>query len=536
MTGAARVCAIVCTALLAGQPGRAEGHPAEPLTRQAARPDLAPAAVLRQINALLGRDDLAGARAALATALADHPRDPALHNLAGVLDAEDRAFASAESHFRTAIQLGPREAAPYENLGRLYQEQSAADPGARAKALEVYGRLLAVQPSNAEALYQSGFLLALDGAFAASRPLVERLPAEVRRQAHVQVLLALDLAGAGDTAGTATAVRALAADPQLSAPDILAVIPAFDHLPSDELPEQLLKELDRRDLATTESLQALGRIYVRRGQQREARAVFERAAALGGARVPVLIDLARAADKLGDHDGALGYLAHARDLEPSNATVHFLFGIVCVELNLGSEAYESLKKAVALAPENALVNYAMGAVSMFRHEPSESLPFFEKYLALAPDDPRGRFALGVARFHSGQFDAAAADLREAVRHPPTAAGAHYFLGRIARQANDLETARREVDAALAIYPAYAEAWSELGLIQTRSGAYAEAGRSLAKAVELDPDNYSAAVNLAMLYGRTKDPRQDAQTGRLKVLQDKRAAQAQEFLRIIEVVR
>jgi tetratricopeptide (TPR) repeat protein len=504
--------------------------------QQAPPANLAPPPTLQQIAALLARDDLAGAKAAIAAALADHPADPALHNLAGVTDAQSGSFASAEAHFQTAIRLAPRENAPYENLGRLYQERAADDPAARSKALDIYRRLLAVHPSNAEGLYQAGFLLALGGQFADSRALFDLLPENVRRRPQSLAVAAIDLAGLGNARAAAATVQDLAAHSELSAPDVLAVMPAFEHLPDDDVPRQMLEGLDRRGLASADALQRLGEIHTRHQRYREAAEVLERAAASAESSAPILVDLARATDKLGNHEKALGYLAHARDLEPQNATVHFLFGIVCVELNLGSEAYESLKKAVALTPENALVNYAMGAVSMHRHEPAESLPYFEKYIELAPADPRGRFALGVARYYSSQLDAAGADLRKAAEHTETAAGAHYFLGRIARQSNDLETARKEIDASLRRQPQYAEAWAELGLIQTREGSYAEAERSLDRAVKIDPDNYSAAVNLATLYGRTKDPRREAQGARLAALQEKRDVQAQEFLRIIEVVR
>ena len=498
---------------------------------------LAPERTLQQIDLLLSRDDLPGAQTAVTAALGAHPADPALHNLAGVIDAQAGAYTSAESHFRTAIRLAPRGNAAYENLGRLYQEHAASDPAARAKALEIYRRLLVVQPSNAEALYQAGFLLALGGEFASSRALLARLPADVGRLPHVLAVAATDCAALGDNGAAAQALRDLAAAPQLSDADVLAVIPAFDHVADDEVLRQMLEALERRGLASREALQRLAGIHGRHHRYREARATLERAAAIdGGADVPLLLDLARAADKLDDHEGALGYLAHARELDPGNATVHFLFGIVCVEMNLGSEAYESLKKAVALAPDQPLVNYAMGAVSMHRHEPSESLPYFEKYTRLAPDDPRGRFALGVARFYCGQFDAAAGDLREAAGHTETAAGAHYFLGRLARQANDLETARRETGDAVRLHPGYADAWAELGLIQTRMGSYADAERSLGEATKIEPDNYAAAVNLAVLYGRTKDPRRDAHAARLEALQEHRAARAQEFLRMIDVVR
>jgi tetratricopeptide (TPR) repeat protein len=504
--------------------------------QQAPSASLAPQPTLQQITALLARDDLAGAKAAVAAALAEHPADPALHNLAGVTDAQAGAFSSAEAHFQTAIRLAPREDASYENLGRLYQERAAIDPAARSKALDTYRRLLAVRPSNPEGLYQAGFLLALSGEFAGSRALIDRLPEDVRRRPQTLAVAAVDLAGVGNAPAAAAALRDLAAHPELSAPDVVGVMPAFEHLPDDDVPRQMLEALDRRGLAAAEALQHLGEIHLRRQRYREAVEVLERAATGAESSVPILVDLARATDKLGNHEKALGYLAHARDLEPKNATVHFLFGIVCIELNLGSEAYESLKKAVALTPENALVNYAMGAVSMHRHEPSESLPYFEKYMELAPADPRGRFALGVARYYSNQFDAAGADLRKAAEHTETAAGAHYFLGRIARQSNDLETARREIEASLRLQSEYAEAWAELGLIQTRIGSYADAERSLDRAVKIDPDNYSAAVNLATLYGRTKDPRREAQAARLAALQEEREARAQEFLRIIEVVR
>ena len=91
-----------------------------------------------------------------------------------------------------------------------------------------------------------------------------------------------------------------------------------------------------------------------------------------------------------------------------------------------------------------------------------------------------------------------------------------------------------MDAALQAYPKYTDAWAELGLIQIRTAQYDDAEQSLDKALALDPNNYVANVNLATLYSRTKDPRREAQAARLQELQEKRAAQAQEFLRIIQV--
>lgn len=502
---------------------------------QAESQDLAPPATLQEIAGLLNRHQLGGAASAAETALRAHPSDPALHNLAGAVAAEQGAYDAAVAHFNEAIRLDPAHPAAYENLGRLYQVQSGADGSARAKALDVYRRLLAIDPANAEGLYQSAFLMALDGRFDDARRLVARLPAPLSGRPHVLALSAVSLSGSGESTAADAALRALAAHPDLSDADVMAMAPAFAHLADDTVAQQLLEALDRRGLARADALQRLGAIHLAHDRPREAIEALNRAAAAGGPTVPVLLDLARATDKLGDHQGALGYLAHARSLAPEDPAVHFLFGIVCIELNLGAEAYESLKRAVGLAPDNAPVNYAMGAVSLHRHEPSEAIPYFEKYVALEPEDPRGRFALGVARFSSSDFDGARRELDRIVDRPETAAGAHYFLARIDRQSNDLVSARRHIDAVLRLNATYPDAWAELGLLQTRAGEYADAERSLQKALSLDADNYPATVNLAALYTRTRDPRREEQVARLADLQQKRGEQAQDFLRTITVV-
>ncbi len=492
----------------------------------------APQGTLQQIVVLLERGDLDAASGVVEPALQTHPDDPILHNFAGVIAAQRGAFESAETHFQAAIRLAPRGPASYENLGRLYQERAGDNPAMRAKAIAIYRRLLDTEPASVEGMFQSGFLLALDGQFAASRAMLEQLPEEVRRRPQALAVLAVDLSALGDMAAARRTVEALAADPALTEADVLAVLPAVSVGAGDEVGALMLDALDHRALASPRALQALAAIHVRAARFAEARQVLERAVAAGGASAPMLMELARTAIKLKDYQGALGYLAHARSLEPANATVHFLFGMVCVEQNLGGEAYESMKRAVELDPENPLVNYAMGAVATHRHEPSESLPYFEKYVRLKPDDPRGHFALGAARFYSNQFDEARPELERAARAPETATGAHYFLGRIARQANDLVTARREIEQALQLNAGVADAWAELGLIQTRSEEYGQAEQTLSKALTIDPEHYAASVNLATLYAKTKDPRREAQSARVALLIEKRDARAQEFLRII----
>ena len=158
-------------------------------------------ATLQQITQSLERGDLEAASRVIEPALKTHPSDPVLHNLAGVVAAQRDEVESAEAHFQAAIRLAPKSPAAYENMGRLYQERADGNPAMRAKAIAVYRQLLEVEPASVEGLFQSGFVLALDGQFAASRAMLERLSGEIGRSPRTQAVLAADLAGLGDTAG-----------------------------------------------------------------------------------------------------------------------------------------------------------------------------------------------------------------------------------------------------------------------------------------------------------------------------------------------
>ena len=83
-----RVAPFVLALCTAGSVGAASPH---------LQDKLAPQATLQQIAALLERGDLGAASAVVAPALTAHPADPLLHNLAGVIAAQQGAFEPAES-------------------------------------------------------------------------------------------------------------------------------------------------------------------------------------------------------------------------------------------------------------------------------------------------------------------------------------------------------------------------------------------------------------------------------------------------------
>ncbi len=496
-------------------------------------PSPAPEHVLRRIQALLTKGDVPAARAALSRALKDYPKEPVLYNFLGVIEAQEHNYRQAESSFRKAIELAPAYAGAYVNLGHLYQENLATDPQAVRKGIAVYQGLLRLKPDSVEGNYQLAVLLQVQGSFRKAIKHLDRLPAATRDGAQALSVRCAALAGLGDASGTETCTQRLRKCPDLSEPDVTLVLSPLVKLKRSDLAVPLLEELITRRLATSESLHYLAALYEMQGKLAEARRTYENSAAAGKISVPLLLELARVAYKQKDFEGALGYLAHARDLDPKNAGVHFFFGMVCVEMDLPIEAEKSLKKAVELNPENPYYNYAMGAVIVNSRKWKEAIPYFEKYCEKKPDDPRGRLALASAHFHSYDIDLARKELAELVDKPATASAAHYYLGMLANQENDFPTALRELNEAIRLNPNFAEAYTELGFAQMQLEHYDEARKALEHSVKLAPDGQRANMVLLALYQQTDDPRAEQQAKRFQELNKRRAEKAKMLLRTIE---
>jgi tetratricopeptide (TPR) repeat protein len=490
--------------------------------------------LLLHAQGLIEQGNLDAARTELVAALKANAQEPRLYNLLGVVEARQGRLGAAESNFRKAIAVDPRFTGAYINLGHLYVENAVSDPAAARKALEAYSRLLQVEPDSIEANYQSAALLEHRGSFVVSLEHLSRLPVDAQRRPQVLAVRCADYAGEGDLSRAQSVADDLLVSPDLSESDIALILGDIDKRKEYALEVRLLERLAGRGLASANFLHQLAVAYQAQGHADQARAALEKVAQAQPTQVQPLMELAHFDFEQHNYKGALGYLAHARDLEPQNAAVHFFFGMVCVEENLVQEAYNSLRKAVELENNNAYYNYALGAVAVEQTDASQAIPYFKRYRELKPRDPRGRLALGAAYFYSHDDQAAREELEAVARLRETATGAHYFLGRIANQEGDLPKAIEELQQALKTNPRYADAQAELGFLHLKQKNYSEAERFLLNALKIDPGNYTANLNLMILYQRTKDPRAEAQAGRFQQVQDKRAERTREFLRTVVI--
>ncbi len=515
--------AIICIAVLVGA-SRVDSAPTSPAREQA----------ILQIQQLIENHDLSAARELLTKSIREFPADPGFDNLAGVIEAQEDHYATAEKSFKRAIQLDPRFTGAYLNLGRLYQEHQAADLHALDKALDVYQSLLSYDNENSEANYQSATLFLQKGDYQKSLTRLSRLPAETRQSAQALSIWCADYAGLRDRKGTDETAARLVASNDFTEADARQILAALHVGNRDDVIVELLESLHQRQPLSPEMQHSLGLAYEASGKVGEARSTLEHYVTGGNLSVASLLELARVAHEQKDYRGSLGYLAHARDLNPTDANIHYSFGLVCLALELVAEARNSFEKAVTLQPENASYNYAMGATSALSRDPSDAVPYFEKYLKLRPQDPRGKLALGAVLFRAKDYDAATPWLNQAAAVPETAGAAHYYLGSLALQEGRLDDAANQLDLALKMRPDYTDALAESAHYYLLRKNYAESEKRLRRALETDPDHFSANFYLLTLYTRTGDPRREAQAKRYEELQKMREQKSLEVLRMVEV--
>jgi tetratricopeptide (TPR) repeat protein len=491
-------------------------------------------ALVLEIQQHMEQNDLEGARSLIAGAQARFPANGGLENLLGVVEIQEGHSDRAIQEFSAAILHQPGLASAYLNLGRIYMQTAASDKTASASALHTYTKLLLEEPNNAEANYQVAMLLMWDQSYERSLEHLRRLSPEDRSRIGAQIVLCADEAALHHASAADKAAAAMIAAPDLNEQDAMEVLPALQAAHRADLIESIFAAANNKAPLSADGLRILGLAQEGEGKLDVARKTLELAFTRSNSSVPILVDLTRVAKASKDYQGALGYLAHARDLQPNDASFAYEFGVICLRMGLLGESRKAMGEAVKLSPDNPEYNFGMGTVSSFSQDATQGLPYLEKYHALRPSDPSALLAIGTTYFRAKNFESATIWLKQAVTHKTTAADAHYYLGRIARVQGHLEDAKHELEQANTLNPERPDVLAELGQIFIAIHEYREAQGYLDRAVAQDPENYGANFGLLQLYARTGDPRREEQSKRFDEIKSKDDEHYQEMMRVIDV--
>ena len=466
--------------------------------------------------------------------MAIYSKDGGLLNLRGVIHAQRNELAEARKDFERAVTLSPSLTPAWQNLARVCQLNVGRDAAGSRCATNAWQRVLKLRPDDPEARFSLAAAYESQGKYTDSLREIERLPADEGARSPALAVRCADLAGLDRIGEANEAARRLTSAAEFSEADVTSILPSLATPRRAPLVVTLVEALDARGTAPADSLRALVLAYEQVNRLSDARKTLERLAAADPKNPQHLFELARVAYKMHDFEGAAGYLGHARDLVPTDARVHFLFGMVLEELELPIEARKSLEKAVALDPHNPDYNYALGSVILTTREASPAVACFQKYVEARPQDPRGHFALGVAYFAAGDYDHCRSEMQGVSKDPKTEAGAAYFLGRVARIEENLDQAAAYFDQCIRLQPSFAEAHTELARVRLRQDRLDDAKAAIDSALSLDPENFQANSALLAMYQKTHDARAEEQSARLRKLDEARSKRQELMFRSIEV--
>ena len=388
-----------------------------------------PPELLQQLQQAIQQGESDSARSQTDAALKQFPSDPGLYNLLGIVDAQrgnHPGDAAVEQLYQNALANAPEFTGALLNLGRLYLQQSADDSRAPGRRWMFIRKFFATIQTMRKHFLNRRCCLPRAGSYQSSLNHLNRLPTDVQQRAQALAIRCADHAGLKQTALAASAAERLLKSPDLSQADVISALPQVE-AHDEALATKMLEGLVQRQLADRQGLSLLAAHYERQGKLPQARETLEQAEQSGAPSVEILSELARVAYQQRDRDGALGYLAHARDLDPRNAGVHFFFGVVCIELNLPLEARKSLDEAVRLDPENPYYNYALGAVAIHGSDPTQAIHYFPRNTSSASRKITRPVRAGRGLFLFGKLRGRYQESASRPGHSRDRAGSCYYL-------------------------------------------------------------------------------------------------------------
>lgn len=187
---------------------------------------------------------------------------------------------------------------------------------------------------------------------------------------------------------------------------------------------------------------------------------------------------------------------------PKDADARLLLGSVLQEEGDRTGSIAQLTEAVKLRPNSAEAQNALGeAFNAFGDAKSARGPF-EKAAAIDPNFAQAHVNLGLVMLEAGESIQAAAHLDRAIAllgRKPDAAYPRYLRAKVYTEQGEVKKAVAELEAAVALRPAYAEAWSDLGAARKSMMDDAGALKAFEKAVAFGPDDAVAQTRLGSEY-------------------------------------
>lgn len=329
--------------------------------------------------------------------------DPRVSKLYGDAKAAEARgdFAAAAASYESLLEVAPRLAPAYNNLGSLYLRQRQYK-----KAAAVLEKGLKIDPKMASASALLGIALYELGEYAeAGRNLESALRANPKDN-NAELFLANDLIKLGKF----------------------------------EQAAEHLRQLSQRQPENQEVLYLLGKVHMKLSEE-----ALTKLNALDANSVWVHEISGEVMESMKNYDGALLEYKKAVEVAPLQAGTHFHLGNAYWSLNMWDAATEQFRAELANDPSNCTAQWKIGNIVLEQHgDSAEALKEVQKALDACPDLMEARVDRARALIKLERHAEAVKDLEAAVKADPGEASTHFLLAQAYRAVGRTQQAQAEM--------------------------------------------------------------------------------------------
>ena len=449
------------------------------------------------------RWDEAQAAAEKAAAADPQAADPEI--LLGLVATVRSQFPDAEKHFLRAVSLQPENYQAHAYLGSTYLQEKRLP-----QAVEAFHKVLQLSPGNVTANYNLGAIA-----------LAQNAPADALR--YFENVLRTNPSDAPGLIGKLESQLMLdrTADARATTRQLQTLLPDTDPrlfqvatlLAQHGESAAAIPIIERVQHAFPESYDVnynLALACFEAGQyERASQALQPLTGPRGGAEAFDL--LGGVEEKRAHPDAAEQAFAEAARREPANEDYRFNYANALLQHGKLQAAIAAFRSALADVPRSAKLRIGLGSAYYLSGEYEPSAQALLEAVKAKPDSATAFFLLGEAYESAGKFQPEIEHAFESyLKRKPHDPWAHYHYAAIlytraqADGQNRYEAAALNLREALRLNPRFPEAYFESGLIALAEGKLQSAVEAFKKAISLDPQLAPAHYRLGLAYQRLGD--------------------------------
>lgn len=444
------------------------------------------ASPFRAAESLLEEHKLAEARTEALDQLARHPSVEG-YNLLGIIESNQQDYRGAIDSFEHALRLNPHSIRTLNNLGNAFAAQKKLD-----LAQAAFRTVLRQDPANADANYNLGVLLLMQGSAPQAIPYLQRVHSAPSQLNLVRAYL--------QTHRTADALRVANTLAVASKGDVQVQFSLGVLLASEHQYQEAQRLLDRADALQPDSFEILfnlGQVLLRTKENARAEMTLNRALKVHPDSPEVLYLLAQSYNAQSRPLDALDVLMRAHKMAPENVDIVFLMARVTMSQNYYEDAIPLLESGLEIAPRRPDLLAALGESYFMAGKTEKAIEDFNTLLEL-DKSARSYAFLGLSYRNLGRFDEAKSYFEKGLALDGQNSTCLFNLGFIAERQGDAAQAEQFFQKTLQNNPEYSEALLELANLRTAAKRMPEAEELLRRYVKVSNEPSNGYYKLAMV--------------------------------------